>query len=528
MTGPRERPSDVRDKGAYEPPIPPGLSQIAMAVKIIGGVGTTIAAVTFIPSGSTFGELVLALVAPTFAFQMVEIFEWKLDRRCASATARERLRRAAAIRVTTMALLVLDVMVVRSAEALVISAACLSTVMYASFWQVSRWLRESCPVDVQLPAACSRSDELRSDEGTPPQGQAVDRNEEFKTLTYERKDGRFGILVLVHQTKIAPVLRLLKNWRLIPGYASLTSALLASLCAAALARGAATDKWVGPHPKSTTEHNAPPSENSSPGGSGSSSSDTTTPSTTSTTTTSTTATTPSGDPPASDHVWNGVCRSTQPYQPHAKEPVIGSFEQLYKVQSRLEPLEEGCMDTIYTHQFHGEFYATMTGVNPESSTLLSYSLVSERYGGVLFLSSISFDIMKLVAKVGPVGGVGSRFPRYFVAGGGEFYLVEARTHLIYMFIRHKATEEWRELVPTEARAFLGCVNEVGWVWPEKPVEGPNDTQIIQLVSDSSSERSEGTITLEPGGEARRGRWHYPTTPAKELSQAELDRAALKA
>jgi hypothetical protein len=124
---------------------------------------------------------------------------------------------------------------------------------------------------------------------------------------------------------------------------------------------------------------------------------------------------------------------------------------------------------IVVHHSHGELWGEMNGINPDHDTVvpLTYSIVSERFGGVLVGWDISQQIKRLVAEVGPVGGVNERYPRHEVGseGGssGEYYLLKARGHNTYLFIRRSTAEEWVKLSPTEARAFAGRIHEVGWV-----------------------------------------------------------------
>jgi hypothetical protein len=225
--------------------------------------------------------------------------------------------------------------------------------------------------------------------------------------------------------------------------------------------------------------------------------------------------------------WDGTCPPPPP-QSEAKEPAVGTIIRLYDEESPLTPLEEGCVGHIYPHHFYKEFYATMTGINPQTQTPISFSVDSEHFGPVIFRWAAHSLIEELMAKVGPVGGVG-RFPRYR-AGTGEFYLVRTPHKRIYVLIRRLATEAFQELVPTVARAWEAKMSALkGWLLPSWPVNDPHGTKIFQLLSDDSSGRIEGTITLHvKSGLATSNGTRYPANPVKELSLAELEALALTA
>ncbi len=214
-----------------------------------------------------------------------------------------------------------------------------------------------------------------------------------------------------------------------------------------------------------------------------------------------------------------------PYQSEAKEPAIASISKFYDGEPYPPHAETGCMGHIYPKHFYHEFYATMTGVDPENFDPLSLSIDSERYGPVLFLWAVATAIEELITELGPVGGVG-RFPRY-KAGAGEFYLVRTPRG-IYMFIRRTITQSFVKLGPTVARAFLGSVREGAWLWPSQPTHGRGGEQIFQLRSDDSYNHPQGEITLRADGEAVRGHFRYPPVPAQELSLAELEAIAMTA
>jgi hypothetical protein len=519
-----------------EPPDPPRgdgggrvLRDLLKAIKIIGTTGAVVAFVALIPAGSAFGRLIAALAIATGVLQIVEVFEWKADKRCASEEVRPILHRALAIRTAAIASLILGGLLLRSAQELVIGATCVTVVLCSSFWIVKRRLD-------RVPLA-DPSDDLGDQSGPLC---IVNEGADGTEFILRRPNGY--VHVILHgkpAEKAATILWALRHWRRIAGYASLTAALLLVIATTALGLGVFVGKWAGPAPRPKPIVHRVHSAASAPSTAGGQARSNTGAGAAGASTTSSTARTSAPSPPASSPnqpdpstpSWNGACPSL-PFQSEAKEPLIGSFVRLYDEESHLKPEQEGCIGHIYPHTYkrgsRPELYGTMTAGNPVSGQPLTYSVVSELYGGVLVTYSLAPLIEHLIAEVGPVGGVG-RYPHYVAGSSGcEFYLIRTPPRNVYIFIRQDATESWVKLLPTVARAFLGRIKEVGWVLVSPPVPGPGHTMVYRLRSEDSFKHNEGEIVLHTNGEATRGPYRYPATPATELNLAELETIAAEA
>lgn len=304
---------------------------------------------------------------------------------------------------------------------------------------------------------------------------------------------------------VSELLELFGRWRRIPRLLPGMVALMLILCSAALAVGILTKKWVGEpsHSKPTTSALTP------------------TPTTPAPTPSAPTPTTPAPPPePKPERTCHAVAQLS-----HPDGKAVAAVARLYDYESKLPPRREGCYGQIIREAFplghpgRERYFTTIgTGLAGEE---LSYALDSERFGTVLFLWSVASLIKAIIAKVGPVGGVG-RFP-YYEAGTGELYLLRCRVGNrvgnIVLIHRSKA-EEWVELPPSAARAWLGRMNALGkWLWPSQP-HSLSDGETDFDLSTSEGEGA-GTIRVVPSGSAQLDGVPYPVEPAYELSLSEL-------
>jgi hypothetical protein len=503
------------EEGIGHPPGRDPRSDLFAAGRIIVGVGSVVAAVALIPAGSALGRIIIALALATGVFQLFEILEWRVDKRCGSAEAKRLLEHALANRATAMVVLTAASLCLTSAKALVIIAACTSANLYLSFRRINKWLRDQPPPDArQLPDEIEESTD-DEEQRSPRTCEVIERDGQV-IFVLKAPNAHLELeLTLDYAEKTTKLLSVLRNWRKITGYASLSSALLLILTTSALGLGVFAGKWIGPHAisKHLVARTVPPPPHQRPRHHKAVAAATSSPGP------------PLTKPRVTPPVWNGSCPAV-PYQSEAKEPAIVSIVRLYKTESHLESLAEGCVGHISTHHFHKELYVTMAGINPDTYELLSYAIVSEHHSPVIVLQSLAPLIEKLVAKVGPVGGL-ARWPHYAVEGSGEMYVILAPFHNTYLFVRRNSADEWVELVPTAARAFLGLIKETGWMWPSKPIPGPNGGETIRLWSANAHGSRGDTITLEADGEARRSHWRYPTDQPKELNVSELIRVVRK-
>jgi hypothetical protein len=244
--------------------------------------------------------------------------------------------------------------------------------------------------------------------------------------------------------------------------------------------------------------------------------------------------------PTSVHVWDGICPSAAG-QSDAREPAVSEITRRYAANSEPTVLDKGCMSHIYPKHFHGEFYATMTGIEPETLNPLSLCVDSEAFGTTVFLAAISAEIEQLVTEVGPVGGppvARGFFPRYPVGTDGEMYLADSRGG-IYLFVRRSASEHWVKLVPTLARALLGAMNGFDhlWLWPSQPRRERNGEESVALRLEPGA-APVAHISLRADGVATDGnvpyRPHWTSEPKRkatrreDLSVSELEERALTA
>lgn len=332
--------------------------------------------------------------------------------------------------------------------------------------------------------------------------------------SYDEKN-KVATLAVSHSfaEAVADIFNVFGSWRRIPALAPLAIAVALILCTTALAVGIITGNWI--------EHTS--------SGSGAKGGGTTTPTPPAhhilkpqVPTSSTTVTTPAPSP------WDGKCVAVRQYS-GATTKAKHSVSLLYETESGMTHLHEGCFGQIvhyrYTFPNHKwENYFTTVGTNPQSREDLTFAVDSEHFGAYIFMWAVASLIQALIAKVGPVGGVG-RFPQYQAGASGDFYLVRSRVG-IFVFIRRKQTESYIELPPTVARAWLGDMKAVHeWLWPSPPENGLKGEILFQLWSNNHTQ-IEGTVKWIPStGLAERGHVPYPAKPVIELNLSELTKLA---
>jgi hypothetical protein len=192
-------------------------------------------------------------------------------------------------------------------------------------------------------------------------------------------------------------------------------------------------------------------------------------------------------------LWDGPCteETRGRVSKLAFERMVGLFESVH-----LEPDVEGCIVELEGHPYRGDYYVTGVGVEQPTGEPLSFAVQSERCTGALVLNEARKAVEEVIAKAGPVCGVGT-YPRYWVNDpntgsdqDSDYYFLRS-PHGVWIVYRRSQSEKYEIMRPGLMRAWYHAMLAVGtWLWPSPPQHLGNHILRYELWSYRNTERPE--------------------------------------
>lgn len=198
--------------------------------------------------------------------------------------------------------------------------------------------------------------------------------------------------------------------------------------------------------------------------------------------------------------WDGPCteETRGSVSKVAFERMVGLFESAH-----LEASVEGCIDELEGHPYRGDYYVTAVGVEQPTREPLSFAVQSERCGGAVVLNAARKALEEVMARAGPVCGVGV-YPRYWVKDSDYYFLRSPRG--VWITYRRSQTDEYEVMPPGLVRTWYHAMLAVGtWLWPSPPRRVGNHMLRYEMWSYRNTERPEVIVTFDE----RTGIGSYP-------------------
>jgi uncharacterized membrane protein YgcG len=198
--------------------------------------------------------------------------------------------------------------------------------------------------------------------------------------------------------------------------------------------------------------------------------------------------------------WNGPCtdEGRDKVSKLAFERMVHLFEELH-----LEDAMEGCIADLEGHPYRDDYYVTAVGVEQPTGEPLSFAVQSERCGGALVLNEARKAVEEVMAKAGPVCGVGT-YPRYWVKDSDYYFL--RSPHGVWIIFRRSQADKYEIMQPGLVRTWYHAMLAVStWLWPSPPQQLSDHILRYEMWSYRNTERPEVIVKFNE----RTGTGSYP-------------------